>query len=59
MPDLLYEEVIEVEERVVLHQESCQLQLPVPLVHGNTGEKVHMEFMDLTRSNFQIKIPWL
>ena len=40
MPEVLYEEVIEVEERVVLHQDSCQLQLPVPLVQGNTGEKV-------------------
>lgn len=25
MPDVLYEEVIEVEERVILRQDSCQL----------------------------------
>lgn len=40
MPEVLYEEIVEVEERVVLHQDTCQLQLPTPLIQGNTGEKV-------------------
>ena len=40
MPEVLYDEVVEVEERVVLHQEACQLLLPGPLIQGNTGEKV-------------------
>ena len=40
MPEMLYEEVVEVDERVVLYQDTCQLQLPLPLVQGNTGEKV-------------------
>ena len=40
MPEVLYEEVVEVEERMVLHQDSCQLKLPTPLVQGNTGEEV-------------------
>ncbi len=44
MPEVLYEEVVEVEERMVLHQDSCQLNLsdPVPPVQGNTGEKVSL-----------------
>ncbi len=40
MPEVLYEEVIEVDERVVLQQDSCQLELKSPLVQGSTGEKV-------------------
>ncbi len=40
MPEVLYEEVLEVEERVVLKQDECQLNLPEPLVQGMTGEKV-------------------
>ena len=41
MPEVLYEEVVEVEERVVLQQDTCQLNLPTPLIEGSTGEKVH------------------
>ena len=41
MPEVLYEEVLEVEERVVLEQDGCQLQIPQPLIQGNTGEKVY------------------
>ena len=40
MPETLYEAVVEVEERVVLLQESCKLHLDTPIVTGNTGEKV-------------------
>ena len=40
MPETLYEAVVDVDERVVLEQESCQLQLNAPTVTGNTGEKV-------------------
>ena len=40
MPETLYEAVVEVDERVVLEQELCQLQLNTPTVTGNTGEKV-------------------
>lgn len=39
-PDVLYERVVEVEERVVLQQESCQLGLLGDEVTGTTGEKV-------------------
>ena len=41
MPEVLYEEVLEVEERVVLEQDGCQLQIQEPLIQGNTGEKVY------------------
>ena len=40
MPETLYEVVMEVEERVLLVQGSCQLKLDTPIVTGNTGEKV-------------------
>ena len=40
-PDMLYEEVIEVEERVVLQQDKCQLKRKVHTVAvGTTSEKV-------------------
>lgn len=39
-PEVLYEHVIEVEERVVLQQESCQLGLDGEEIVGITGEKV-------------------
>ncbi|KAK1794456.1 hypothetical protein P4O66_011331 [Electrophorus voltai] len=40
MPEVLYEEVIEVDERVVLRQDGCQLPRMEPkrLVTGSTGE---------------------
>ena len=40
MPDVIYEEVIEVEERMCLVQDSCQLDISSPVVTGTTGEKV-------------------
>ncbi|XP_062501085.1 5-oxoprolinase-like isoform X1 [Corticium candelabrum] len=39
-PEVLYEHVIEVEERVVLQQESCQLGLDGEEIVGITGEKL-------------------
>ena len=42
MPEVLYEAVIEVEERVILHQKDCQLNLKGDIVQGKTGEQVHM-----------------
>ncbi len=43
MPDVLYEQVVEVEERVVLCSDSCQLNLTLPAYAGSTGEKVMMQ----------------
>lgn len=40
MPEVLYEDVIEVEERVILHQKDCQLNLVGDTVQGKTGEQV-------------------
>ena len=40
MPELLYEEVIEVEERVVLHQDKCLIRKQSPKVKTSTGEQV-------------------
>ena len=40
VPDVLYECVVEVDERVVLKQDSCQLHLYTPAMTGLTGEKV-------------------
>ena len=42
-PDMLYEEVIEVEEQVVLSQDKCQINKQCPVVMGTTGEKVFNE----------------
>lgn len=40
-PENLYEEVIEVEERLVLRREDCQLKKHMGTVTGVTGELVH------------------
>ena len=40
MPELLYSEVIEVNERVVLKQRNCELNRPCTLETGVTGEQV-------------------
>ncbi|XP_037550427.1 5-oxoprolinase [Nematolebias whitei] len=44
MPDVLYEEVIEVDERVVLLQDGCRLQRKDPkrVVTGSTGESLEV-----------------
>ncbi|XP_074644558.1 5-oxoprolinase-like [Tubulanus polymorphus] len=39
-PDVLFEEIIEVEERIVLNQDSCQLNKSCEIKTGSTGEKV-------------------
>ena len=39
-PDQLYEEVIEVEGRLVLQQDSCQIKQKCLVVEGKTKEKV-------------------
>jgi hypothetical protein len=36
----LYDEVIEVQERVVPHQEKCNLDKRIAIETGSTGEKV-------------------
>lgn len=40
MPDVIYERVIEVKERVCLVKEECQLNMEGPIATGTTGEKV-------------------
>ena len=40
IPDVLYEDIVEVKERVVLHQHNCKLGLNGNLVTGTTTEKV-------------------
>ena len=40
MPEVLYEDIVEVEERVVLYQRDCQLNLDSDRVQGTTGEQV-------------------
>uniref|UniRef100_S4R7X5 5-oxoprolinase, ATP-hydrolysing n=1 Tax=Petromyzon marinus TaxID=7757 RepID=S4R7X5_PETMA len=42
MPEVLYEEVIEVEERVVLQQQKCQLPGNMVGGAGSTGEKLEV-----------------
>ena len=39
-PDVLYEEVIEADQRVALYKDECQLRYKCPVVDGVTGEKV-------------------
>lgn len=39
-PDVLYEMVVEVDERVVLQQKSCHLNFNYDTSEGSTGEKV-------------------
>ena len=40
MPEVIYESIVEVEERVVLSQDNCQLNLKCDTVQGVTGEEV-------------------
>ena len=41
MPDVIYDRVIEVKERVCLVQENCQLNIQSSIVTGTTGEQVN------------------
>ncbi|KAM4028675.1 5-oxoprolinase, partial [Anomaloglossus baeobatrachus] len=58
MPEVLYEEVIEVEERVVLHQEGCQL-LKGPSLKtfmGSTGDSLDVwEPINLEKLRIQLQ----
>jgi len=47
MPELLYSEVTEVDERVVLKQKNCQLSRPCSLQTGVTGEEVSRHLPDI------------
>lgn len=40
MPDVLYEDIVEVEERVILYQKDCELNANSNTVQGRTGEQV-------------------
>lgn len=42
MPDVLYEDVIEVEERVILQKENCLLPKKHPVEVASTGERVRL-----------------
>lgn len=42
IPDVIYEKVIEVQERVCLVREDCELGLKSPIVTGTSGEKVSL-----------------
>ncbi|XP_022243322.1 5-oxoprolinase-like isoform X2 [Limulus polyphemus] len=41
-PEMLYEDVIEVEERVLIHQQQCQLNKKNPICVGTTNEKLEI-----------------
>ena len=41
MPDVLYEEIVEVHERLVFKQDNCQLEKEVEVVTGTTKEEVN------------------
>ncbi|XP_014668394.1 PREDICTED: 5-oxoprolinase-like [Priapulus caudatus] len=41
-PDVLHEDVIEVEERVVMQQDKCQIKKNCPVVIGSTKEKLEV-----------------
>ncbi|WAR11990.1 OPLA-like protein [Mya arenaria] len=41
-PSQLYERVVEVRERLVLHQDRCQIQKQVPIVQGKTKEQLEV-----------------
>lgn len=41
MPDVLYEEIVEIDERVVLCRDDCQVKSEKPVVEASsTGDKV-------------------
>ncbi|XP_057214169.1 5-oxoprolinase isoform X1 [Triplophysa rosa] len=58
MPELLYEEVIEVEERVILTQDSCQLprNQSKRIVTGSTGDRLELwRDLDLQQAERDLK----
>ncbi|GAB1602003.1 5-oxoprolinase-like [Argonauta hians] len=40
-PEMLYEEVVEVEERLLMKQDKCKMELNCKVVTGITGEQLH------------------
>ncbi|XP_077975283.1 5-oxoprolinase-like isoform X1 [Styela clava] len=42
IPDVLYEELVEVDERIILHQKHCELGLNEPIRGEHTDEKLHV-----------------
>lgn len=40
MPQVIYDKVVEVKERVCLVRDDCQMSLETSVVTGSTGEKV-------------------
>ncbi|XP_041376521.1 5-oxoprolinase-like [Gigantopelta aegis] len=55
-PSQLYDDVIEVEERVVLQQEKCQIKTSCPVVTGTTMEKLEVwQPIDLTKLREDLK----
>ncbi|XP_065098755.1 5-oxoprolinase [Paramisgurnus dabryanus] len=58
MPELLYEDVIEVDERVILTQDSCQLPRDQPkrMVTGSTGDSLEVwRELDLDQAEQDLK----
>ena len=47
MPDVLYEEIVEVKERVVFKQQKCQLNKGGMTVRGKTNEEVNSSWKSL------------
>ena len=58
-PDVLYEDVVEVDERVVLQQERCEIKRQCPSATGTTGEKVVMGIQGGRKSRVGEMIYWL
>ena len=46
LPEVLYEEVVEVDERVIPYQEHCKMNIEAPVLEGTTQEKVSSSFFD-------------
>ena len=47
MPEVIYDKVVEVKERVCLVRDDCQMNLQCTVVTGSTGEKVFIHLLSL------------
>jgi len=57
MPDVLYEEIVEVHERLVFKQDNCQLEKEVEVVTGTTKEELEVwERLDEAQLRSDLKI---
>uniref|UniRef100_H2Y9L4 5-oxoprolinase n=1 Tax=Ciona savignyi TaxID=51511 RepID=H2Y9L4_CIOSA len=56
VPDVLYEDIVEVEERIILHQERCSLNINSDVLVGSTNEKVTKSAKHLYISCYIIKL---